>query len=288
MMSGRNSNSAPAIPGREFEFTLQDFAKLQKLVIEHTGIVLSDAKHNMVYGRLARRLRATGITNFSEYLGFLMDDEDELVNFINAVTTNLTSFFREKHHFEYLKTTVFPALEKQNAATRRIRIWSAGCSTGEEPYSLAITIREYFSAKSGWDIKILASDLDTNVIAHGERGVYDMERVQDLPRQQLTRWFVRGKGSNAGKVKVKPELQDLIEFRQVNLLQSWPFRGPFDFMFCRNVVIYFDMPTKVKLFARYADILKSEGFLFIGHSESLFKVTDRFQLIGNTIYQKKD
>lgn len=287
MMSGRSSNS-PQEFGREFEFTTSDFSKLQKLVAEHTGIVLSDAKRNMVYGRIARRLRATSIDSFAEYLDRLQDDEDELVNFINAVTTNLTAFFREKHHFDYLTTTGFPALEKTNAASRRIRIWSAGCSTGEEPYSLAMTVKQYFASRPGWDVKILASDLDTNVIDHGANGIYDADRVKDLPSGILSRWFMRGKEGNQGKVRVKHELQHLIEFRQVNLLQPWPFKGPFDLIFCRNVVIYFDMPTKIKLFSRYADILVPNGHLFIGHSESLFKVSDRFQLIGNTIYQKKD
>lgn len=286
--SGRSFNPDEQILGREFDFTPRDFGKLQKLVSTHTGIVLNEAKHNMVYGRLARRLRALELDSFASYLAVIESDEGELVNFINAVTTNLTAFFREKHHFEYLKSTVFPHLMKQNAASRRIRIWSAGCSTGEEPYSLAITVREFFPESSGWDVKILASDLDTNVISHAQRGVYGIDRVKDIPRQQLSRWFVKGTGKNEGMVRVRRELSDIITFKPVNLLQPWPFKGPFDIIFCRNVVIYFDAPTKIQLFGRYADILMPNGHLFIGHSESLFKISDRFNLIGNTIYQKKD
>lgn len=272
---------------REFDFKDKDFELLKKIVGEHTGIVLTDAKRNMVYGRLARRLRALNLEKFSDYIKVVNDDEQELVNFINSVTTNLTAFFRENHHFEYLTNKLLPALLEKNKQSRRIRIWSAGCSTGEEPYSLAITVKEFFEDHPGWDVKILATDIDTNVIAKAASGIYSEERLEGLDPTLVKRWFVKGKGENAGMVKVRSELQSLISFKQLNLLQSWPMKGEFDFMFCRNVVIYFDKPTKINLFERYANIISSKGFLFIGHSETLFQISDRFDSLGGTIYQKK-
>ena len=272
---------------REFDFKDKDFELLKQIVSEHTGIVLTDAKRNMVYGRLARRLRALDLGSFSEYISVVKSDEQELVNFINSVTTNLTAFFRENHHFEYLTNKLLPALLEKNKQTRKIRIWSAGCSTGEEPYSLAITLRDFFEDHPGWDVKILATDIDTNVIAKAASGIYTADRLEGLSPDLIKRWFVKGKGENEGMVKVRKELQSLISFKQLNLLQGWPMKGSFDFMFCRNVVIYFDKPTKITLFERYADIIDSKGFLFIGHSETLFQISDRFESLGGTIYQKK-
>ena len=256
-MSGKSSKVEEGV--REFDFKDKDFELLKKIVSEHTGIVLTDAKRNMVYGRLARRLRALNITRFSEYIAIVNKDEQELVNFINSVTTNLTAFFRENHHFEYLTEKLLPSLLEKNKDTRKIRLWSAGCSTGEEPYSLAITLREFFEDHPGWDVKILATDIDTNVIAKAASGVYSMERLEGLDPALVKRWFVKGKGDNAGMVKVRRELQDLSSFKQLNLLQDWPMKGEFDFMFCRNVVIYFDKPTKINLFDRYANIISSKG-----------------------------
>lgn len=271
----------------EFKFTDRDFSFIRRLVGETTGIVLTDAKRNMVYSRLARRLRALGLNDFSSYLDLLKsEDEVELVNFINAITTNLTSFFREMHHFDYLRNTVIPELVKAHNTDRRIRVWSAGCSTGEEPYSLAITLKESIPDIGGWDVKILATDLDTNVVQKASHGVYSTDRVDGLPKPVVHKWFLRGKGSHADSVKVHPELQDLITFKQLNLMHSWPFKGPFDLVFCRNVIIYFNKDTQKTLVDRYADMLIPGGHLFLGHSESLFKVSDRFKLIGNTIYQR--
>lgn len=272
---------------REFEFTNSDFEKIRDFVKENTGIVLSEAKKNLVYGRLSRRLRQLNMSSFRDYLNYVHNDnQNELGNFINAITTNLTSFFRENHHFEYLKSTVLPSLMKTNALNKRIRIWSAGCSTGEEPYSLAMTLMEAIPNIQSWDVKILATDLDTNVLAHGERGVYDLERINGLSEARKKKWFRKGKGEHQGSVKVAADLRSLITFRQLNLMNNWPMNGPFDFMFCRNVVIYFDKPTQRILFDRYANVLRPDGHIFLGHSESMFKVSDRFQLIGNTIYQR--
>lgn len=272
---------------KEFEFTDSDFQKIRKRVLEHTGICLSDIKHDMVYSRLARRLRQLKLSTFKDYLELLdQDDNEEMGNFINSITTNLTSFFREQHHFDYLKQTLLPDLMQRNADTRKIRIWSAGCSTGEEPYSLAITLKETIPDNLGWDVKILATDLDTNVIATGNEGVYSLERVNGLPAATLKRWFYKGSGSRAGMVKASRELRDMIMFKPLNLMGDWPVKSGVDIIFCRNVVIYFDKPTQRILFGRYADILKPDGYLFVGHSETLYKVSDRFKLLGKTIYKR--
>ncbi|ALP52682.1 chemotaxis protein CheR [Candidatus Tenderia electrophaga] len=272
---------------REFEFTDKHFQQIRKLVLEHTGIHLSDIKMDMVYSRLARRLRQLHLNSFTDYLELLAQGDDgELGNFVNSITTNLTSFFREQHHFEYLKATVLPQLMRLNAASKTIRIWSAGCSSGEEPYSLAITVKEAIPDKLGWDVRILATDLDTNVIATGSEGVYTLERVNGLPPAVLKRWFYRGTGERAGLVKASSALRDLIIFKQLNLMGDWPVKAGVDVIFCRNVVIYFDKDTQRRLFHRYADILRSDGYLFVGHSETLYKVSERFRLLGKTVYQR--
>jgi chemotaxis protein methyltransferase CheR len=272
---------------REFTFTSNFFNKIRSLVKEKTGIVLSEGKQDMVYGRLARRLRALDLPDFESYIKIIESgDEDELINLVNAITTNLTSFFREEHHFGYLKNTVFPALMETNAATKKIRIWSAGCSTGEEPYSIAMTIREFFPADCGWDVKVIATDLDSNVVDTGKKGVYTLSRVEGVSEEYKKRWMKRGKGDKSDLVKMNPELQELITFKQLNLLEGWPLKGPIDIIFCRNVVIYFDKDTQRVLFDRYANLLAADGHLFIGHSENMFNVCDRFNSLGHTIYQK--
>ena len=273
---------------REFTFTERDFQRVRELVKGNTGIHLSDAKKNMVYGRLSRRLRQLNLSSFDRYLEILAEDQgDELINFINAITTNLTAFFRENHHFEYLAGRLLPVLMAEMGNDRRIRVWSAGCSTGEEPYSIAMTLREALPAGRGWDVRILATDLDSNVLETAAAGIYTLERVQGLSKQRLRRWFRRGRGDKSGLVKVVPELQEMISFRQLNLMHEWPLRGPIDLIFCRIVVIYFAKETQRRLFDRYANLLRDNGHLFIGHSESLFKVTDRFESLGNTIYRKR-
>jgi len=271
---------------REFVFTKSDFECIRDMVGERTGIVLSEHKVDMVYGRLARRLRQLNIKSFKDYLGRLQgDDDQELVEFTNALTTNLTSFFREPHHFEFLVRTGIPELCK-NRANKRLRVWSAGCSTGEEPYTIAISLHEAMPLIRNWDVKILATDLDSNVVAKAKAGIYDQERVNGISKQRLDRWFRKGRGGQDGKVRVATELQNLIAFKQLNLMHPWPMKGPFDIIFCRNVVIYFNKDTQRLLFDRYADILSDDGYLIVGHSESLHKVTDRFQLLGKTIYRK--
>lgn len=270
---------------RDFEYTQADFDFLRTLSNQHSGILVPDDKFDMFYSRLSKRVRLLGFNTFKEYCVYLKSQpEEEFTEFINAITTNLTSFFRENHHFEYLKRTVIPDLLKRNSGSKQIKIWSAGCSTGEEPYSLAMTLKE--NVPGDWDIKILATDLDTNVLATATAGVYAIERLTGIHGDRLQRWFQKGVGVQGNKVRVKAELRELVHFKQLNLMQDWPMRGFFDFIFCRNVLIYFDKETKAMLANRYAGLLKDGACLFIGHSESLHQLNCGLTLIGNTIYKK--
>ncbi len=272
---------------REFNFTEGDFKRICHMVQEYSGIHLTDIKRELVYSRVSRRLRILGLNDFNAYCQRIeQGDEVEKEAFINAITTNTTSFFREMHHFEYLTNTLLPSLTKQQARPR-LRIWSAGCSAGQEPYCLAITLKEVLSGEACQDVKILATDLDSNVLETAREGIYPLEQVERLARHQLKRWFLCGKGEQANKVRLASELREMITFRQLNLMHAWPMQGPFDMIFCRNVVIYFDKPTKRRLFDRYADMLTPGGHLFIGHSETLHEISDRFELIGNTTYRKR-
>jgi chemotaxis protein methyltransferase CheR len=271
----------------EFLFSDRDFQYLRQLVGRETGIVITDAKRHMIYSRLTRRLRALSLRDFRDYCRLLEEDAaGERNALINAITTNLTSFFREPHHFAHLQDVVVPELLKKNAASRRIRIWSAGCSTGEEPYSIAMAMAEVLPA-GGWDCRILATDIDTDVLAKAEHGVYTLERVAAISQPRLKRWFARGGGAKRGLTRVSPALREMISFRRLNLMDDWPVRGPIDVLFCRNVVIYFDKETQRRIFDKFAERMADGACLFIGHSESLFRITERFELIGQTIYRKR-
>ncbi|MDH4133416.1 MAG: protein-glutamate O-methyltransferase CheR [Gammaproteobacteria bacterium] len=275
----------------EFEFTDRDFEFLRSIVTSHTGITLGGHKRQLVYGRLTRRLRQLNISTFSQYCVYVEQHlNDELGELVNAITTNLTSFFRENHHFEHLAESALPDRMDNNGLQRRLRLWSAGCSTGEEPYSIAMTVAETLgSALPVWDVRILATDIDSQVLARAANGVYTQDRIEGISGARQKRWFRRGAGPNQGKVRMDDALRSLISFKQLNLMdEAWPMRGPFDIIFCRNVVIYFDKPTQKKLFDRYADLLAPGGYLYVGHSESLHGTSTRFRLIGRTIYQKAD
>lgn len=271
---------------REFLYTDNDFLRVKKLVYDFAGIDLNESKKNLVYNRLAKRIRFLEQDSFDEYLTYVeAQGESEFIHLINAITTNLTFFFRENHHFEFLAETVVPELLQKNQASKKIRIWSAGCSTGEEPYSLAIVLKE--TVPAGWDAKVIATDLDTNVVNTAQKGVYKIDRLKGVSETRKKNWFLKGKDSNSGYVKIKPEVQSIIEFGQINLMNDWPIKDAIDVIFCRNVVIYFDKETQSRLFDRYAELLSEKRYLFVGHSESLYKVCDRFELLGKTIYQKK-
>lgn len=281
-------NAARLIPDKEFRLSDSEFEEIRTVIKDMTGISMSAAKRQLIYRRLQTRLKATGISSFKTYLELLKKgDPGEQEAFTNAVTTNLTSFFREKHHFDFLATTIIPEIvAKKGNSSRRIRIWSAGCSTGEEPYSIAITLKESLKSIDRWDAKLLCTDLDSDVLNTGKTGIYPQDRVEKIPVKQLRRWFRKNGARDDERVKVSEDLQNIITFKQLNLMDDWPMRGRFDVIFCRNVVIYFDKPTQRVLMDRYAEILEDDGYLILGHSESLFNVSDRFTLLGNTIYRK--
>ena len=271
---------APALG--DVPLTDEDFGAIAAMVREHSGIVLTSSKRDLVYSRLRRRLRALHLTSFADYRARLVGEAGaaELVRMINAITTNLTGFFREPHHFDYLAQQMIPALP---TGWQRLRIWSAGCSSGEEPYTIAMTLRRHLPDVDSKDVRILATDIDTDMVAHGAAGRYAMERAAAIPAE-LRQRFVRRVDGNT--VEMDQALKELIAFKPLNLLGEWPMRGPFDAIFCRNVVIYFDKPTQRVLFDRYAEMLKPDGLLFIGHSESLFRVSERFQHLGRTVHRR--
>ena len=266
---------------REFEFSAADFERIRKLIYERAGISLNTSKQDMVYSRLARRLRANGLTRFKDYLGLLEDnDAAEWEEFTNSLTTNLTSFFREEHHFPLLAAHV-----KTRKHGQQIQLWCSATSTGEEPYSMAMTMMEVFGTLTP-PVQILATDLDTNVLAKAQQGVYPMERLEKMSSDRIKRFFLKGTGNHAGMARVRKELRDMITFRQLNLLDaSWPIRGPFDAIFCRNVMIYFDKPTQYRILQKFVPLLAQDGLMFAGHSESFHHATDLFKLRSKTVYE---
>lgn len=266
---------------REFVFTEENFKRICHLIYEHAGISLKPSKQHMVYSRLARRLRANGLDDFKDYLVLLeSNNEEEWEAFVNSLTTNLTSFFREPHHFPLLADHV--AGQK---GRHQINLWCAAASTGEEPYSMAMNMVDTFGSFTP-PVNIVASDVDTNVLAKAEAGVYPMERVEKLSEAVIKRFFLKGTGAQAGFVRVRPELRAMVTFKQVNLLNNdWQIRGPLDAIFCRNVMIYFDKETQLKILQRFAPLLQQDGLLFAGHSESFHNATHLFRLRGKTVYE---
>ena len=275
------------VRNEQSQLSQSDFKFLCDFVYQVAGIVLNDSKREMVYRRLTRILRERKLASFSDYCQLLKQyPERETDYFINAITTNLTSFFRENHHFEYLRDLELPRLLMEKRANR-IRIWSSAASTGEEPYSIAITLLQALGKRiSSIDAKVLATDIDSNVLAHGKSGVYDEKRIEGLPEQIRQEFFKKGTGDNVNKVRVSPILQKLITFKQLNLLHEWPMKGPFDVIFCRNVIIYFDKKTQLDLFERYYQLLAPGGLLILGHSESLGSFQKYFENVGRTIFRK--
>jgi len=271
---------------REFLFTEKDFNYLRKVANDYSGITVSDDKYDMYYARIAKRVRTLGLNNFSEYCSYLKNNHaKEFTNFINSITTNLTSFFRENYHFEYLESHIIPEFKKNHATKKSFRIWCAAASTGEEPYSLAITLAENFNL-STWDIKFLATDIDSDVLSKGRAGVYEAQRISNLSGSRKNRWFRKGTGENQGVVRVDDELRNLVSFKRLNLIQEWPIKKKFDVIFCRNVFIYFDGPTKEMILERFYDLLNDDGYLILGHSESIHSMNTDYKAVGHTIYRK--
>jgi chemotaxis protein methyltransferase CheR len=279
-------DTATSLRLREFAFGEEDFQALRVLVKSLTGIHLSEQKRELVYGRLTRRLRALQLRTFAEYRERLKGNVQELAELCNAITTNLTSFFREPHHFQYLREHVLAPLAADPRGRRRLRIWSAGCSTGEEPYSIAMTVLEALPDPGRWDVRILATDLDSEVLERARRGIYPPERTASISPERLQRFFIERPEAGAVCRQIVPEVAALVTFKQLNLIHALPMRGPLDAIFCRNVVIYFDKDTQRELFARIARLQRSGDLLFLGHSESLFKVCDNYALIGKTIHRR--
>ncbi len=268
---------------REFDFTANDFARVRKLIYQHAGISLSEAKTDMVYSRVGRRLRSVGYSSFKEYLDNLENESnpDEWEAFTNALTTNLTSFFREEHHFPILA-------EHLLSLKKPIRIWCSAASTGEEPYTIAMTACEAFGTMKP-PIEIIATDIDTNVLATAARGVYPYERVSKLSEKRRKDFFQKGTGAQEGSVRVRNELRSLIHFQPLNLLEpQWALKEPFDVIFCRNVMIYFDKPTQSKILSRFVSLMKPHALLFAGHSENFLYVSNDYNLRGKTVYELND
>ncbi|UPG84705.1 protein-glutamate O-methyltransferase CheR [Luteibacter aegosomatis] len=265
-----------------------EFGFLREFVLQQCGISLGEHKRQLVQGRLLRRLRALNLSGFAAYCDLLRrDPASELGELASCISTNVTSFFREMHHYDLLVDELLPRWfdEKRGG---RLRIWSAGCSTGEEPYALAMVLAEALERTGTTiDAKILATDLSPQALETARKGVYPVDRLGGVSEARRKRWFQRGEGSYDGYARVHPRLRELVTIQPLNLLHEWPMQGKFDAIFCRNVVIYFDKPTKQRLFSRYAGMLESRGYLFLGHSESMYGLSDDFDLIGRTVYRKR-
>jgi chemotaxis protein methyltransferase CheR len=266
---------------QEFGFSSADFDRVRQLIYRHAGISLHEGKQAMVYSRLSRRLRETGQRSFGQYLQSLEStaaSAPEWQEFVNCLTTNLTSFFREEHHFHALTADL------KLRGSQSLRIWCNAASTGEEPYSIAMTCTEALGATA--PVKIVASDIDTKVLATASQGIYGAD-ARGLTPERLRAHFLRGKGANSGSIRVKPELARLIEFRTHNLMETrWSLGEPFDIVFCRNVMIYFDAPTQRKVLERIHGVMKPKSLLFVGHSENFTESKDLFRLRGKTVYER--
>jgi chemotaxis protein methyltransferase CheR len=267
----------------------KDFDLIREIARSHAGIVIADFKRNMVFRRVSKRLRELNLNSVSEYCAILAGPQGdrEIQPLINALTTNKTEFFREAHHFDHMTKIALPRLRAQAKAAgrRRLRIWSAGCSSGEEPYSIAITLAESMRDLNHWDARILATDIDTETLKTGTAGVYDIRDSKSLPAAMQSK-YVRTMRADKTRCSMSQMLRTLVTFKPLNLLDPWPMKGPFDIVFCRNVVIYFSKDTQRDLFDRFAELIRIGGYLYIGHSESLYKVSTRYKIVGQSIYQR--
>lgn len=282
-------SDAAADASREFEFSDEDFRSLSRLAYEQTGIVLAESKRNLVYSRLSRRLRVLGLKSFRDYRNYLAGEDGalEIENFVNSISTNLTKFFREAHHFDHFRSSlVVPfAQQARGSAGSRLRIWSAGCSTGEEAYTIAMVLLRDIRDVASHDVRVLATDIDTDVIARAAFGEYAANSIDDVPKAYHG-FFHFGDNAKGPTVRLCDKARSLIAFRKLNLLEAWPFRGQFDAIFCRNVMIYFDGPTKAALIERFIRQIKPGGWLYIGHSESLLGAQSGLKAAGRTIYRR--
>ena len=270
------------------ELSDKQFSAIAQLVYKMAGINLTSGKKQLVRARLNSRLRELKLPDFDSYINHIQSDGsgNELVLMLDSISTNLTSFFREGHHFAYLRQEILPQIAAAAKGERRVRIWSAGCSSGEEPYSIAISLSEAIQNGLGWDLKILATDLSTRVLAKAATGIYANQQVDGIPRNILMRHFGKVTIDGVPAWQIKPTLRKMITFGRVNLMERWPMQGPFDVIFCRNVMIYFNKQTQNVLINRYYDLLRPGGVMFIGHSESLAGTSHKYKYVKPTIYQK--
>lgn len=270
----------------EFAFSKADFREIAKFVKDTSGIELSESKASLVYSRLTKRLRALGLTTFSAYRDHIASDDAERNRMLSALTTNVTKFYREIHHFEHLQKLFRGPLGEAAKRGERVRIWSAACSSGQEPYSIALSILNVIPDAQKFDIRILATDLSSNVVNHGRNGIYRAEELQDIPADVRKRWIAPVVADGQSQFSVSDAAKSLITFRELNLMERWPMQGPFQIIFCRNVVIYFDQATQAALWQRFAKILSPGGTLYIGHSERLSgPATQLFTADGITTFQ---
>jgi chemotaxis protein methyltransferase CheR len=278
----------PSIADRPL--TDAEFERISEMVYQHCGINLHDGKKQLVQARVAKRLRAGNFGSLNDYLDFVIEEPSgqEFTLLIDAMSTNLTSFYREPDHFKFMVDVALPELiqRKQKQGDRTIRLWSSACSTGEEPYTLAMILRDAIPDINRWDVKILASDISTHVLRVAKRGFYSADRLKPLPQGYATRFFRSANLDGTKGFEVSPELTQMIAFRHLNLMNNWPFTGPFDIIFCRNVMIYFDKPTQERLVNRFHNVLSKGGILFTGHSESLTGVNHPFGYVRPTVYAK--
>ncbi|HYA25329.1 MAG TPA: CheR family methyltransferase [Terriglobales bacterium] len=270
------------------------FGKFQKLIYQEAGIWLGEHKQALLTGRLARRLRLLGLNSMREYFQLLTqpDQQHERAVMIDCITTNETNFFREPRHFEFLEKQVFPRWHQEAAASRRpmrLRVWSAGCSSGEEPYSLAMLLLKWFPEEHGWEIEVLATDISTRVLEKARAAIYPIEKAKDIPQQYLRAYMLKGRGEHKNVMKVGPELHRVVRFARVNLhADSYPVVGCFDLIFCRNVLIYFDQKSKEKVIAGIVQHLSPMGLLFVGHSEHLGSMVPTLRTVAPTIHALAD
>lgn len=282
-------NRAPSslVENAEFSFTAKDLSIIANIMMKETGIALAESKANLVYSRLAKRIRKLGLEGFRDYCLLVETPQgaEERKQMVAALTTNVTRFFRESHHFEHLRNKLLPHLIQRAKAGQRIRLWSAACSSGPEPYSIALTLLQDFPEAGRFDIRILATDIDPNVLAEAQAGIYDDSQLSPVPGSMRQSWF-KALNDGSGNWQATDELRQLISFRQLNLIGNWPMKGQFQAIFCRNVVIYFDNPTQERIWSRFLPLLEDKGALYIGHSERISGIAEqRFTNDGVTIYR---
>lgn len=287
--NGPAPSASGALVTGEFAFSDTNFREIARIAKDEAGIDLPQSKATLVYSRLAKRLRALGITTFSDYCATVRENDEERNSMIAALTTNVTRFFREPHHFEHLRNEIIAPLAHAARQGKRVRLWSAACSTGQEPYSMALTVLSVIPEAASLDIRILATDLNPHVVARGREACYEKEELREVPANLRSRWFEPvPRGRDGATMRVSEDARSLVSFRELNLMGSWPFNGPFDAIFCRNVVIYFDRETQGAIWTRLARLLRNDGALYIGHSERVTgPAIGSLTTDGITSYRKK-